>query len=87
VRGPDLKGRADLLPPPGGFDADSLYYVPSYFTLVKFRTMYSDARTRFPDFYAYKYTPDEFHRQYPTALAMPLARLMLAREAAAGQQI
>jgi lipopolysaccharide/colanic/teichoic acid biosynthesis glycosyltransferase len=66
VRGRDLKGRTDLLPPPGGFDADSLYYVPSYFTLVKFRTMYSDARTRFPDFYAYKYTPDEFHRQYPT---------------------
>jgi lipopolysaccharide/colanic/teichoic acid biosynthesis glycosyltransferase len=66
VCGRDLKGRTDLLPPPGGFDADSLYYVPSYFTLVKFRTMYSDARTRFPDFYAYKYTPDEFHRQYPT---------------------
>ncbi|MGH6822739.1 MAG: sugar transferase [Methylocella sp.] len=66
MRGRDLKGRADLCPPPGGFDADGLYYVPSYFTLVKFRTMYSDARTRFPEFYAYKYTPDEFHRQYPT---------------------
>ncbi|MGH6839162.1 MAG: sugar transferase [Methylocella sp.] len=66
MRGRDLKGRADLHPPPGGFDADSLYYVPSYFTLVKFRTMYSDARTRFPEFYAYKYTPDEFRRKYPT---------------------
>jgi lipopolysaccharide/colanic/teichoic acid biosynthesis glycosyltransferase len=66
VCGRDLKGRTDLLPPPGGFDADSLCYVPSYFTLMKFRTMYSDARTRFPDFYAYKYTPEEFHRQYPT---------------------
>jgi lipopolysaccharide/colanic/teichoic acid biosynthesis glycosyltransferase len=66
MRGRDLKGRTDLLPPPGGFEADTLYYVPSYFTLVKFRTMYSDARTRFPEFYAYKYTPDEFHRQYPT---------------------
>ena len=66
VCGRDLKGRTDLLPPPGGFDANSLYYVPSYFTLAKFRTMYSDARTRFPDFYAYNYTPDEFHRQYPT---------------------
>jgi lipopolysaccharide/colanic/teichoic acid biosynthesis glycosyltransferase len=66
MRGRELKGRADLHPPPGGFDPDRLYYVPSYFTLVKFRTMYSDARTRFPDFYAYKYTPDEFHRQYPT---------------------
>ncbi|MDQ6869171.1 MAG: sugar transferase [Pseudomonadota bacterium] len=66
VRGRDLKGRADLCPPPGGFEADSLYYVPSYFTLVKFRTMYNDARTRFPQFYAYKYTPEEFRRQYPT---------------------
>jgi lipopolysaccharide/colanic/teichoic acid biosynthesis glycosyltransferase len=65
-RGRDLKGRADLHPPPGGFDPDSLYYVPSYFTLVKFRTMYSDSRTRFPEFYAYNYGPDEFHRQYPT---------------------
>ena len=37
MSGRDLKGRTDLLPPPGGFDADRLYYVPSYFTLVKFR--------------------------------------------------
>ncbi|MGI8567586.1 MAG: sugar transferase [Methylocella sp.] len=66
MRGRDLKGRADLHPPPGGFDADSLYYVPSYFTLVKFRTMYSNARTLFPQFYAYNYTPDEFRRHYPT---------------------
>ncbi len=66
VRGRDLKGRTDLHPPPGGFEADRLYYVPSYFTLVKFRTMYNDARTRFPQFYAYNFTPEEFHRQYPT---------------------
>ncbi len=65
-RGHDLKGRTDLHLPPGGFEADGLYYVPSYFTLVKFRTMYDDARTRFPQFYAYKYTPEEFRRQYPT---------------------
>jgi len=66
VRGRDLKGRTDLYPPPGGFEADSWYYVPSYFTLVKFRTMYSDARTRFPQFYAHNYTPEEFHRYFPT---------------------
>jgi lipopolysaccharide/colanic/teichoic acid biosynthesis glycosyltransferase len=66
VRGRDLKGRTDLYPPPDGFDADSLYYVPSYFTLVKFRTMFSDARIRFPQFYAHNYAPEEFHRHYPT---------------------
>lgn len=66
VRGRDLKDRRDLHPPPGGFEADRLYYVPSYFTLVKFRTMYNDAPTRFPQFYAYKYTPEGFRRHYPT---------------------
>jgi lipopolysaccharide/colanic/teichoic acid biosynthesis glycosyltransferase len=66
MRGRDLYGRQDVRPPPGGFKADSLYYVPSYFTLVKFRTMYDDARTRFPELYAYKYTPEEFRRHYPT---------------------
>ena len=29
------------------------------FTFVKFRTLYADARTRFPDLYAYKYTAEE----------------------------
>ena len=66
VRGRDLKGRTDLEPPPGGYEPDTLYYVPSYFTLVKLRTMYRDARSRFPQFYAYEFAPGEFHRQYPT---------------------
>jgi len=66
VRGRDLEGRADLRPPPGGFKTDSLYYVPADFTLVKFRTMYSDAGARFPEYYAYKFNPEEFHKQYPT---------------------
>lgn len=66
LRGRDLHDRADLRPPPGGYKADMAYYVPSYFTLIKFRTMYNDARTRFPQFYAYRYGPGEFHRKYPT---------------------
>jgi lipopolysaccharide/colanic/teichoic acid biosynthesis glycosyltransferase len=28
--------------------------------------MYDDARTRFPQYYAYRYAPGQFHRQYPT---------------------
>jgi lipopolysaccharide/colanic/teichoic acid biosynthesis glycosyltransferase len=66
LRGKELEGRVDLKPPPGGYDPDKLYYVPSYFRLLKFRTMYSDARSRFPEFYAYDFAPGEFHRQYGT---------------------
>lgn len=29
------------------------------FTFYKFRTLYTDARTRFPELYAYRYTPEE----------------------------
>jgi lipopolysaccharide/colanic/teichoic acid biosynthesis glycosyltransferase len=66
MRGSALVGRADLQPPPGGYDAHSLYYVPSYFTLVKLRTMYHDASSRFPEYYAYRFEPGEFHRKFPT---------------------
>ena len=66
ICGRDLEGRSDLRPPPGGYRPDGLYYVPSYFTLMKLRTMYWDAPVRFPEFYAYKFAPDEFHCQYPT---------------------
>ena len=66
VPGRDLAARTDLIPPPGGFDPDAMYYVPSYFRLVKFRTMYVDARQRFPELYAYKFVPEEFHLQRTT---------------------
>jgi lipopolysaccharide/colanic/teichoic acid biosynthesis glycosyltransferase len=66
VRGRELIGRADLIPPPGGFQPDTLYYVPSYFRMAKFRTMYQDARTRFPELYAYDFGPGEFRRRYGT---------------------
>lgn len=32
------------------------------FTFVKFRTLYADARERFPELYAYKYTQEEIDR-------------------------
>ncbi len=63
-RGRDLVGRADLRPPPGGFEPDTLYYVPKVFRLVKFRTMYQDARERFPQLYAYDFAPGEFHKRH-----------------------
>jgi lipopolysaccharide/colanic/teichoic acid biosynthesis glycosyltransferase len=66
LRGRELEGRTDLLSPPGGYEPDGLYYVPSYFRLVKFRTMHHDARILFPDFYSYKFAPGEFRRQRTT---------------------
>jgi lipopolysaccharide/colanic/teichoic acid biosynthesis glycosyltransferase len=66
VRGRNLQGRSELIPPPGGFRPDAHYYVPNYFTLVKLRTMYVDARARFPAYYAYKFSRENFHSQYPT---------------------
>jgi lipopolysaccharide/colanic/teichoic acid biosynthesis glycosyltransferase len=64
VRGRELEGRTDLRPPPGGYAPDTLYYVPSYFRFIKFRTMYYDARSRFPELYAYRFAPGEFHRRH-----------------------
>ena len=66
MRGRDLQARTDLRPPPGGYEPDGLYFVPSYFVLPKFRTMYNDARTRYPESYAYNFARDEFHLEYPT---------------------
>lgn len=64
LRGADLEARTDLRPPPEGYERDALYYVPSYFNFVKFRTMYHDARSRFPELYAYKFAPEDFHRRH-----------------------
>jgi lipopolysaccharide/colanic/teichoic acid biosynthesis glycosyltransferase len=61
MSGRDLADRTDLCPPPGGYQPDKLYYVPSYFRFVKFRTMYHDARLRFPALYSYDFAPEEFH--------------------------
>jgi lipopolysaccharide/colanic/teichoic acid biosynthesis glycosyltransferase len=66
ICGRDLVGRPDLVPPPGGYRPDAQYCVPSYFTLVKLRTMYTDARTRFPAYYAYRFSQENFHSQFPT---------------------
>jgi lipopolysaccharide/colanic/teichoic acid biosynthesis glycosyltransferase len=65
VRGRDLEGRTDLYPPASGYDRDAEYYVPAYFTLIKFRTMYRDAPTRFPTYYPGAYAREDFRSQYP----------------------
>jgi len=64
LRGRELAGRGDLIAPPDGFEADALYYVPRHFGFVKFRTMYHDARQRFPERYAYKLDPVTFRARH-----------------------
>jgi lipopolysaccharide/colanic/teichoic acid biosynthesis glycosyltransferase len=66
VRGSELEDQLALRPPSGGYDPNTWYYVPNYFQLMKFRTMYSDAQSRFPELYAYDFASEEFHQQYGT---------------------
>ena len=51
VPGRELTERRRLIPPPGGFEPDVLYLVPQTFGFLKFRTMYNDARVRWPELY------------------------------------
>jgi lipopolysaccharide/colanic/teichoic acid biosynthesis glycosyltransferase len=64
MRGRDLAGRGDLCPPPDGYKPNGSYYVPSVFRFVKFRTMYRDAKVRFPELYEYEFAPEDFHRRH-----------------------
>lgn len=65
MRGRDLVHRTDLIPPAGGYAPDALYLVPTTILFVKFRTMYVDARTRFPELYEPAYAShDDFVRSY-----------------------
>lgn len=62
VRGAELIGRTDLMPASGRFEPDKLYHVPTIFRFVKFRTMYVDARERFPELYRYEWPSHEAFR-------------------------
>ena len=53
--GRELALRTDIRPPVGGYEADTLYFVPTTFRFIKFRTMYVDAKERFPHLYDYSY--------------------------------
>lgn len=44
------------------FSPEKQYWVPHLFWFVKFRTMYSDARERFPELYDYNYSEEELKR-------------------------
>ena len=50
------------------------------FTLYKFRSMYADARERFPELYAYDYNPEELH-------SMPIKVLVSTKNPAQGEGV
>ncbi len=61
VRGADLIGRGFQIVDPN-FSSGKKYWVPTTFQFVKFRTMYADARERFPKLYDYNYSDEEIKR-------------------------
>ncbi len=44
------------------FSFEKSYWVPKTFWFVKFRTMYADAKQRFPELYDYNYTKEEIEQ-------------------------
>lgn len=65
MAGDELIGRTDIVSPSGRFEPGKLYYVPTTFQFVKFRTMYHDARERFPELYRYEFDGQtEFLKAY-----------------------
>lgn len=63
-KGAELIGRTDLKSPTGSFLPDVDYLVPCEFRFIKFRTMYADAKQRFPHLYTYTFAPGEFHSRH-----------------------
>ncbi len=59
VKGVDIQGDERYQICDSGFSPDKEYWVPTTFRFVKFRTMYVDARERFPELYDYNYTKEE----------------------------
>jgi len=57
--GRELVDRSDIKPPAGGFEPDRLYWVPTTFQFVKFRTMIADAPIRYPELYWWNFEIDE----------------------------
>lgn len=65
MAGEDLIGRSDIVAASGCFEPGKRYYVPTTFVFVKFRTMYYDARERFPELYRYQFgSPENFRNAF-----------------------
>ena len=55
----DRRGSSSLAVAVEGTERRTVYYAGRPFSFLKFRTMYVDARTRFPELYAYDYSDEE----------------------------
>jgi lipopolysaccharide/colanic/teichoic acid biosynthesis glycosyltransferase len=65
MAGEDLIRRTDIVSASGRFEPGKRYHVPTTFVFVKFRTMYCDARERFPELYSYQFgSRAEFLKAY-----------------------
>jgi lipopolysaccharide/colanic/teichoic acid biosynthesis glycosyltransferase len=64
VKGRDLSHFPEVRVPEERFDEEALYYVPRTFPFIKFRTMYNDARERFPELYDYSFKNEAFRESY-----------------------
>lgn len=60
VKSSEVKANSGLKVEEKDFSPDGLYWQPHTFRFIKFRTMYADARERYPEWYNYKYTKEEF---------------------------
>lgn len=58
--GSELAGKDYLQAVDGEFEPDKYYYEPTLFRFIKFRSMYIDAKQRFPEWYDYNYSRKEF---------------------------
>jgi lipopolysaccharide/colanic/teichoic acid biosynthesis glycosyltransferase len=59
VKGSILSGKNEFSSGSKGFDPEKNYWKPMTFKFVKFRTMYVDAKEKFPELYNYQYTPEQ----------------------------
>lgn len=60
--GRDIIGKDDYTIVDPHFDPGKRYWVPATFRFVKFRSMYADAKERFPELYDYNYSEEEIDR-------------------------
>lgn len=71
VKGSALHDFPGIRLPEQGIDEELFYYVPRTFRFYKFRTMYHDARTRFPELYDYSFRNQAFRESYTKRVGDP----------------
>lgn len=55
VKGRDLSNNDTIKSPGDEFEADKIYWLPQTIPFIKYRTMYTDSKQRFPEYYWWNY--------------------------------